>query len=440
MLRAGAHRLHSGRTHGTGRAARCLPWHTQKRRPVFTRGASGQPMQRTPRFTHEVVTLWHGHVLEVTRLPQDLSSRSAASVLMRVSGGRLRFAPGVQVQGRAASLAHSHDLPLTPDTSVTASLFPLEVRVRPCAPEQAANALPTRDLLWWNTLIMVAGVCSLTLQVARSAPLEPGEDAPARWVPQPRVLAALKPPPRPAPRVRPVRRSMSPVVTSAADTVRRAPAQAQNVRRRDALNAGVLPLLSQLRGGGGAMARVLSGAVDTELQTALGQLQGNATSVAMGASGLGVRGTGPGGGPGGGVVGLGQLGRGPDGPGGTGVDLNGRPRRATRLPPGEPVLDDGNQGLTRDEIARVMRHVMGQYRYCFERALAADPNVAGKVVLAFSIGPDGLVRVANVAESTLDHSDVEACTVKVTARLRFPAPRGGGQVMVSYPLVFSSAG
>lgn len=93
--------------------------------------------------------------------------------------------------------------------------------------------------------------------------------------------------------------------------------------------------------------------------------------------------------------------------------------------------------INRDAIQQVIRRNMAQIRYCYQRSLTKDPNLAGKVTIALMIAQDGTVASSAVAESTLNSEEVEACITQRFKRMQFPAPTGGGVVRVSYPLVFA---
>jgi hypothetical protein len=161
---------------------------------------------------------------------------------------------------------------------------------------------------------------------------------------------------------------------------------------------------------------------------------------AGGAGGLGSRGTGAGGGGQG--LGIGGLGSGPGrGSGGTGnIDLGGRGKGMTRIVPGKIIYEGG---LTREEIQRVISRVMSQIKYCYEKELNKDPNLEGKLVASWVISGSGDVQSANMAQNTFGGASaqpVEQCVIRIIQRLKFPQPKGGGQVFVTYPFVFSSSG
>ena len=63
----------------------------------------------------------------------------------------------------------------------------------------------------------------------------------------------------------------------------------------------------------------------------------------------------------------------------------------------------------------------------------------GVVSVRFTIRADGSVGRAAIAESTLHAPEMEQCLLEQLERLQFPAPDGGGVVIVRYPLRFSAS-
>lgn len=100
-------------------------------------------------------------------------------------------------------------------------------------------------------------------------------------------------------------------------------------------------------------------------------------------------------------------------------------------------------GLSREEIQRVLKRVMPQIKFCYEKELNREPTLEGKVTSAWTIKRDGTVTGAQVSASTMQKTggdQVGSCVTRILSRLQFPSPRGGGQVVVTYPFVFSTAG
>ncbi len=199
-------------------------------------------------------------------------------------------------------------------------------------------------------------------------------------------------------------------------------------------------LLGALGGADGAASNIFGpGGLGTGINNALGGLKGGAgMGDAHGVGGLGSRGTGSGGGGTAlGIGGLGTKGNG-HGRGGYGsIDLGGRGKGDTRIVPGRTIVQGS---LSKDIIAKIIRRHWNEIKYCYETELNKNPNLYGKVSVAFTIDGAGAVSDANVNETTMNNSNVENCMMTRVRRWRFPEPKGGGQVFVTYPWVFKAAG
>ncbi|MGE3973508.1 MAG: AgmX/PglI C-terminal domain-containing protein [Bdellovibrionales bacterium] len=102
----------------------------------------------------------------------------------------------------------------------------------------------------------------------------------------------------------------------------------------------------------------------------------------------------------------------------------------------EESIVDG--GLDREVIAAVIKESLGEIRYCYERHLSANPNLMGKVQVKFTIGSIGSVTEQSIGTTTLNNAMVEGCILRRVARWKFPTPKGGTSVMVTYPFLFKS--
>jgi hypothetical protein len=68
------------------------------------------------------------------------------------------------------------------------------------------------------------------------------------------------------------------------------------------------------------------------------------------------------------------------------------------------VVDEETEvdgGLDKDVIARYIKSQLGQIRYCYERQLSASPDLYGKVLVKFTIGPTGTVMTQAIGTSSL---------------------------------------
>lgn len=104
-----------------------------------------------------------------------------------------------------------------------------------------------------------------------------------------------------------------------------------------------------------------------------------------------------------------------------------------------PTRRGPDGGLDKDEILAVLKSHEAEVRFCYERVLQDSPTLEGSVRVTWQIGPDGspLPGVHGEREPALDA--VASCIEERIARWRFPEPRGGGLVNVTFPWVFKVA-
>jgi Ca-activated chloride channel family protein len=155
--------------------------------------------------------------------------------------------------------------------------------------------------------------------------------------------------------------------------------------------------------------------------------------VAENVGGLGFGGGGFGGG-GLGSLGTRGLGSGSSGYGTGGGTFGAKGEGGLGAVGGDPIILGS---LDRSVIDQVVKRNLNALRYCYQRELTKDPTLGGAVVVKFTIAADGTVSQAAIKSSTLGSPAVESCLVGRFLRAQFPAPAGGGTVVVSYPLVFS---
>jgi hypothetical protein len=221
----------------------------------------------------------------------------------------------------------------------------------------------------------------------------------------------------------------------------------------------------------GGMAEALSSDVGEEVKKTLGTISSVADalgglrsdSIVLGqGSGTGLRGGGNAGGgteEGGVPFGSGTLdtgwgagrgggfGSGSGGPGARGLGGPGRGGpgggEGQGTGDGEKKIAGGGaakagQGLTPEQIRRVVLSRQGAFQACYELALSKDPGAKGGVTVAFSVSPGGSVASASVASSSLGNARVEGCMLRTFNRLKFPvADKPTGSV---FPFVFKGGG
>ena len=226
-----------------------------------------------------------------------------------------------------------------------------------------------------------------------------------------------------------------------------------------------------IRSGLGGMSEALASDVGDEVKKTLGTISSVADalgglrsdSIVLGAgSGTGLKGSGNAGGgdqPGGVPFGSGTLdtgwgpgkgggyGSGSGGPGGRGLGGNGKgglgggdgSGSGNGTGDGEHKVAGKNaaaagQGLSAEQVRRVVMSRMGAFQACYEIASAHDPTLKGSVGVAFSVSPGRSVASASITGSSLNNPRVEGCILRSFNRLQFPtADKSTG---ASFPFVF----
>ncbi|TNE50879.1 MAG: hypothetical protein EP343_06940 [Deltaproteobacteria bacterium] len=92
--------------------------------------------------------------------------------------------------------------------------------------------------------------------------------------------------------------------------------------------------------------------------------------------------------------------------------------------------------LSRNIIRRVLRQHRSRFKYVYERSLLQNPNLRGKVYVRFIINSRGRVQGVRATSSSIGDYRLLRGLERRFRYLRFPRPRGGGVVMVRYPLIF----
>ena len=186
-------------------------------------------------------------------------------------------------------------------------------------------------------------------------------------------------------------------------------------------------------------------AVGRDPEDAIGALVGDVVGTHFGYGGLGVKGTGfGGGGDSRETVGVGVLdtigvgGRGPGGRpyGRLAKKLGSRRARGPVLKSGTALVKGT---ISKEVIRRIVRRHSNEIKFCYEQGLQKRPDLAGRVSVKFMIDQNGVVRSAAVQSSSLDEPEVAQCIARAIRRITFPQPSDGGLVIVSYPFSLSSS-
>jgi TonB family protein len=179
-----------------------------------------------------------------------------------------------------------------------------------------------------------------------------------------------------------------------------------------------------------------------ELKSAMGNMFGAAPGDSGGLGGLGLRGSGSGGGGVGDTIGIGGIGTRGRGGGtggyGSGVGvLGGKKDVDIGITSSEPLVVGS---LDKELIRKVIHANRQQIRFCYESQLNRFPKLDGKVAIRFMISPQGSVSTSSVAQTTVNNAELEACVAGRVRTWIFPKPKGGGMVVVTYPFIFKQSG
>jgi hypothetical protein len=226
------------------------------------------------------------------------------------------------------------------------------------------------------------------------------------------------------------------------------PHMARAKAREEAMQAGIIGILKSNVGAWNSPTSPYGRdtALGNDPMSALGALMGDQIGSNFGFGGLGLRGTGRGGGgTGEGTIGLGNIGtigHGAGGGNGSGYgrgagNFRGRDAKVPRIRTGTA---DVRGSLSKEVIRRIIRRHINEVRFCYEQELNQRPDLQGRVAVKFIISPTGAVQNAMVASSDMGNPRVEGCIANSVKRWTFPAPEGGGIVVVTYPFVLQQAG
>ncbi len=130
---------------------------------------------------------------------------------------------------------------------------------------------------------------------------------------------------------------------------------------------------------------------------------------------------------GGGLQGLGVSGGGGGGTAGPGRDVKG--------PTGDAQTGTLNMSAPVANAERTIAQLRPSFKSCYQKGLANDPSMAGKLIIQIDIAPNGDVsNVSKTGGSGLS-PEVEQCIMNKVRSKSFDAPGGGGS-KISVPVTF----
>jgi hypothetical protein len=370
--------------------------------------------------------------------------------------GKVLGGPELLVRGRSQADAHGLIVPLPQRSVAVLSSGSLALRIRRV---RGAARVGGEQTDWKGVLVAsIAAILMVTGMKFWSATVPPPKVSagdPELIKPRPLVVRAAPPKPNNAPVLdaqkvqnqarrdpgKAVARHQGQEGAAGSKTAPRRDARAERKRDDRALIAEI-GLLKAL-GGGSGKSDVFGVALEKGTRDAMGHLSGPRIGDAQGDGGMGLKSLGGrGGGGDGSGLGLARIGTNGiggglanygDGKGG----LRGKENGEIGLGPGKPEVVGS---IDPELIRKVVHEHRAQIRTCYETQLTTRPNLAGKLVSAWTIDPAGAVTEAHTQESTLHDRSVETCVAAKIKTWRFPIPKGGGEVFVTYPFIFTPGG
>jgi hypothetical protein len=210
----------------------------------------------------------------------------------------------------------------------------------------------------------------------------------------------------------------------------------KDIMREKVSRVGLLGLIGKERPQGSGLARLFS--EERDVEQAIAGMQGAHLVAGRGSGGLSTTGVGVGGGG----TGMGHLyGAGDVDTGGRasrghghGPTLQTRKEHEVKLDIAAGNVDEGG-GLTKEQVARVVRAHQNAIKFCYEKELQRKPTLGGKIEVYWVIVPDGSVEKSKISVTTMDDGAVEGCIARQVKQWIFPKS-DGRTVVQSYPFLF----
>ena len=95
-------------------------------------------------------------------------------------------------------------------------------------------------------------------------------------------------------------------------------------------------------------------------------------------------------------------------------------------------------GLDRETVRKFVMARRQEIRACYERGLAMNPKLRGRVVPKWYISPSGPVSSIMLEHTELRQSTVESCVMSVIKSIVFPKAPNGQPTTVIYPFMFQN--
>jgi len=211
----------------------------------------------------------------------------------------------------------------------------------------------------------------------------------------------------------------------------------KDILRDKVSKVGLLGLIGKERPQGSGLAKLFADNT-MDVEQAVAGMTGAHMVAGRGSGGLGTTGASQGGGGTGQghLYGAGELdtgGRSSRGRG-RGPTLAIRKEREVSVGISTGSVDEGG-GLTKEQVAKVVRAHQNAIKFCYEKELQRKPTLAGKIEVYWVIVPDGTVEKSKIAATSVEDSAVEGCVARQVKQWVFPKS-DGRTVVQSFPFLF----
>jgi hypothetical protein len=96
-----------------------------------------------------------------------------------------------------------------------------------------------------------------------------------------------------------------------------------------------------------------------------------------------------------------------------------------------------NEGLSREQVMKVVQKYQGQIQACYERSLMSNPDIVGRAEFEWEIQPSGKVTFVKVKEATIRNGEgLLDCVKGVFAGMQFPQAKNGESTTPTIGLPF----
>ena len=95
------------------------------------------------------------------------------------------------------------------------------------------------------------------------------------------------------------------------------------------------------------------------------------------------------------------------------------------------------EGLTRDQVMKIVGQHQSQIQQCYERSLVESPDLSGRAQFEWDIDANGVVSKVEVKETTLKGGEtLLGCVKSIFAKMKFPKAKNGESTSPSIGLPF----